>query len=433
MNKTKLVAGMAVVAAFTMACSYLPSPAALLRQALNRSAARSGPVAAATKAAVSESAQVPEPTRASGAATDAVAVSVNVPALGPTPTAVPDTVREKFDSEEQVLINLYERVNPAVVSIRATTGSADNPTGGGLGSGFVIDTAGYIVTNNHVVAGADALQVVFADGTMADAKVIGTDAYSDLALIKVNRPADSLAALELADSDQVKVGQRVIAIGNPFGLEGTMTLGIVSALGRSLPTESRFANRHIIQTDAAINPGNSGGPLLDSRGKVIGVNTAIRTNNDAGVNGQPSNSGIGFVVPSNTVRRVIAQLRENGRVQYPYLGATMSSIDLKTVGDKLGLKIDHGIYIVEVVSGGPAEKAGLRGGDLENTVAVDGQRVPKGGDVILEFNGKPVASSDQLLDMIVDGTQPGDSVDVKIWRAGKEQTLTVKIGERPKQ
>lgn len=435
MNNKLIITGLSAVTAFTLACGFLPSPTAILRQALTRDSARSAAPTATAAKVQAESAQS-ETTATPAPIEDAVATSARqapIAVLAPTATAIPDSMRQNFDAEEMVLINLYDRVNPAVVSIRVTSGAADDPTGGGVGSGFVVDTEGYIVTNNHVIAEADNVSVVFADGSIADAEVIGTDAYSDLALLKVDRPANSLVAVELADSDLIKVGQRVIAIGNPFGLEGTMTFGIVSALGRSLPTESRFANRHIIQTDAAINPGNSGGPLLDSRGHVVGVNTAIRTTNENGTNGQPSNSGIGFVVPSNTVQRVITQLRESGRVRYPYLGATMSSINLQESGDKLGIGIDQGVYIIEVVSGGPAAQAGLRGGDAENVAQIDGMRVPKGGDVILEFNGVVVKDSDQLLDLIVDGTQVGDKVAVKVWRGNAEKTLTVKIGERPGQ
>lgn len=436
MNNKLLITGMSAVAAFTMACGFLPSPTALLRQTLEREMNRNAAPTATVAPAQTENAAPKKQAESPDVSEDAAPASARqapAVAIAPTATAVPDAMREQFDSEEMVLINLYERVNPAVVSIRVTTGATDDPTGGGVGSGFVVDKEGYIVTNNHVIDQADAVSVVFADGSIADAEVVGKDAYSDLALLKVDRPADSLAAVELADSDAVKVGQRVIAIGNPFGLEGTMTLGIVSALGRSLPTESRFANRHIIQTDAAINPGNSGGPLLDSRGRVIGVNTAIRTNNGGGVDGQPSNSGIGFVVPSNTVKRVIAQLREDGRVRYPYLGATMSSLDLREVGDRLGAGIDRGVYLVEVIDNGPAQKAGLRGGDVENLVQVNGMRVPKGGDVILEFNGVAVKDSDQLLDLIVDGTRVGDEVVVKVWRNNAEKEFTVRIGERPRQ
>jgi S1-C subfamily serine protease len=436
MTQRKRIAGLASLAIFTMACSFVPSAATILGGRNGENSSRRAAVPTATAEIVVESADDGVTAPSATTETQPVSAAVEAPTAAPaapTPTALPDAARQQFDSEEQVLINMYERVNPAVVSIQVQAGSPNDPMGGGLGSGFVVDTAGYIVTNNHVVEGANAVQVVFADSSVAEAEVVGTDQFSDLALLKVNRPADSLVALELADSDQVKVGQRVIAIGNPFGLQGTMTLGIVSALGRSLPTESRFANRHIIQTDAAINPGNSGGPLLDSRGRVVGVNTAIRTSNDGGVAGQPSNSGIGFVVPSNTVARSIAQIRDQGRVRYPYFGATMSGFDMRTSGEQLGLGINRGVYIVEVARGGPAARAGLRGGNTENLATVDGQRVPLGGDVILEFNGKPVNTSDELLDLIVDDTAVGDQIPVKVWRDGEEQQFEVTIGERPNQ
>ncbi len=432
MSTKKILAGTAIVATLTMACGFLPSASSLLRRG-STGAQREAAVPTATEPSVA----APAPTRASkqSPTAESAVVEVQAPAApaAPTPTAVPEAARVQFDSEEQVLINLYERVNPAVVSIRISQRSEQGQVDAGLGSGFVIDTAGYIVTNNHVVESADGVRVVFSDGSTESAEVIGRDPFSDLALLKVNRPADALVAVELADSDQLKVGQRVIAIGNPFGLEGTMTEGIISALGRSLPTESRFANRHIIQTDAAINPGNSGGPLIDSRGRVIGVNTAIRTNNESSVGGQPSNSGIGFVVPSNTVKRVVSQLREGGRVRWPYLGATMSGIDLRLHAQDLGVPVGRGAYIAEVIRGGPAAKAGIRGGNADDTVVIDGIPVPRGGDVVLSFNGVATNSSDELLDAIVDTAKAGDTVTVRVWRDGSEKDIQVTIGERPQQ
>ena len=258
MSTRKILAGTAIVATMTMACGFLPSAASLLRRGSTSTQREAAAVPTATRSSALAPTQSPKPTNAPSP--ESVVVDVQAPAApaAPTPTAIPEAARAQFDSEEQVLINLYERVNPAVVSVRITQKTDQGALDAGLGSGFVIDTAGYIVTNNHVVESADGVRVVFSDGSMESAEVIGRDPFSDLALLKVNRPAESLVAVELADSDQLKVGQRVIAIGNPFGLEGTMTEGIISALGRSLPTESRFANRHIIQTDAAINPGNSG-------------------------------------------------------------------------------------------------------------------------------------------------------------------------------
>ena len=250
----------------------------------------------------------------------------NIPAAMPTalpqPIVTPDKITILADEVDQLLANIYERANPAVVNIDVAGGA--DLTEYGSGSGFVIDHDGHIVTNNHVIDGADEIDVTFWDGTVATARLVGADPYSDLALIKVTVRTANLAPLTLGDSDRMKVGQRVIAIGNPFGLVGTMTVGIISGKGRTLPADvsagstSTFSNPDIIQTDAAINPGNSGGPLLNSAGEVIGVNAAIRTD---GTN--RANSGVGFAVPSNTVKRVVQQLQEKGRVSYPYLGVSV--------------------------------------------------------------------------------------------------------------
>lgn len=351
-------------------------------------------------------------------------------AAAPTPTALPAADLTSFNDEEKVLINLYQRVNPAVVSIaiEQKTRDTNQEQQAGSGSGFVIDTAGHIVTNNHVVAEADALLVTFSDGTTTSAEVIGRDPDADIALIKVNLPAEQLVPVELADSDQVKVGQRVVAIGNPFGLEGSMTLGIVSALGRTLPGESSYSNPEIIQTDAAINPGNSGGPLLNTRGQVIGVNTAIRsTNGSAG--GQPSNSGIGFVVPSNTVKRVVEALKTEGRVRYPYLGLG-GGVSVARLAGQLDLPVKQGVLVQRVLPGGPSAKAGLRGGTDERLVA--GVPIMVGGDIITEFNGQPVRSYDELIATLLNTSKVGDTVTLTIWRDGKQSSLQVTLMERPR-
>jgi 2-alkenal reductase len=344
----------------------------------------------------------------------------------PTPTAVPEAVRMQFDDDEQVLTNLYERANPAVVaiSIRANIGRGDAPSGSG--SGFVISADGYIVTNNHVVDEADRVDVIFSDGTFEQARVVGADRYSDLALLKVERT--SLSFVELADSDQVKVGQRVIAIGNPFGLQGTMTLGIVSAKGRTLPEaapdgSSSFSNPDIIQTDAAINPGNSGGPLLDTHGRVVGVNSAIRSGSNSGL-GQPANSGVGFAVPSNTVKRVVAALREEGSVRYPYLGI-QGSIPLNLVPAEFNIPVKRGVMINSVADGGPVARAGLRGAQVRQST------IEHPGDIIVAFNGKPVRDYDDLIAQLVSTSKPGDVVTLTIWRDGKQMDMQVTLGERP--
>ncbi len=382
---------------------------------------------------VSEVAPTSAPARSAERDTgSSVTPVINAPVIvQPTATAIPDAARVKFDEEEAVLVNLYERVSPAVVSIAVGRSTGSGIIAAGSGSGFVIDTAGYIVTNNHVVDGADRINVIFSDGTHARAEVIGTDSYSDLALLKVNRPAEQLTAIELADSDEVKVGQRVVAIGNPFGLAGTMTLGIVSARGRVLPESSAsgqgaFSNPDIIQTDAAINPGNSGGPLLDTRGRVIGVNTAIRTSNQVGF-GQPANSGIGFAVPSNTVKRVVQALLSEGRVRYPYLGI-QGAFSLAEIGDQFNLPIERGVVVGGVVENGPVARAGLRGSTISRTTG----RVTSLGDVILAFNGQPVRNYEELIAMLVKNHQPGDQVTLTVWRDGRQLDLTVTLGERPR-
>lgn len=411
LNK-RLIAATAVIAVLATGCSSLPIVGGLFGDdAAGRTSAASASTGDTTTAAA-----------------DAVDV-VNRPAAPqPTPTAIPAAARAQFDEDEMVLVNLYERVNPAVVSIQIeqTTRSGVDQAAG-QGSGFVISADGYIVTNNHVVEDADEVKVVFADGSFERAEIIGMDRYSDLALLKVNKTG--LTFVELADSDQVKVGQRVIAIGNPFGLDGTMTLGIVSAKGRTLPEAARdggsFSNPDIIQTDAAINPGNSGGPLLDSKGRVVGVNTAIRTNNESGF-GQPSNSGIGFVVPANTVKRVVEALREEGRVRYPYLGI-QGNVPLSLVANSVELPVKVGVMAAGVVEGGPVARAGLRPADINTRTGV----VTRAGDIIVAFNGRPVKDYDSLIAMLVSSSKPGDTITLRVWRDGQEIDLQVVLAERP--
>ncbi len=411
MNKKTIAAGLAAVTIVTMGCSGLRDLRDSVRsqvqpQSATPAQSNNAAPAADTNIAVR---QVPEP----------------------TPTTVPESNRQNFDEEEQVLINLYERVNPAVVSIaiEQRMQNSGEEQQAGAGSGFVIDKEGHIVTNNHVVAEADSLLVTFSDGTTTKADVVGTDPDADLALIKVNLPADQLVPIELADSDQVRVGQRVVAIGNPFGLEGTMTLGIVSALGRTLPGESSYSNPEIIQTDAAINPGNSGGPLLDTRGRVIGVNTAIRSTNGS-ASGQPSNSGVGFVVPSNTVKRVVEALKTEGRVRYPYLGLG-GGVAVARLAGELDVPVKQGVLVQRVLQGGPSARAGLRGGTDQQLVA--GVPIFVGGDIITAFNGKPVNDYDQLIATLVRDAKVGDTITLTIWRDGKQMDLKVTLDERPRQ
>jgi len=352
------------------------------------------------------------------------------------PTAVPlalgkpDPLTIAADEVDALLENIYQRANPAVVNIDVAGGA--DLTEFGSGSGFVIDTDGHIVTNNHVVEGADEIDVTFADGTVAVAKVIGRDTYSDLAVIKVDLAADKLAPLTLGDSDQTKVGQRVVAIGNPFGLVGTMTVGIISGKGRTLPADSptggtSFSNPDILQTDAAINPGNSGGPLLNSNGDVIGVNAAIRTD---GTN--RANSGVGFAIPSNTVKRVATQLMKEGQVSYPYLGVSVDSNHFTTgeLAAALKLPVKQGVLIASVVNGGPAERAGLKGGDRQ--VVVRGIPVRAGGDILIAIDGDPINSFDEMIAYLAAKKLVGQTVTVTIMRGTDTLQVPVTLDERPR-
>jgi S1-C subfamily serine protease len=345
-----------------------------------------------------------------------------------TPTPLPEETIAAVDMEDSLLINLYQRVNPAVVYVEVLVNDGGTLTPLGSGSGFVIDTEGRIVTNNHVVEQADALRVVFSDGGVADAQVLGLDPYSDLAVIQVDIPPERLVPLELSDSSTLQVGQRVVAIGNPFGLDGTMTVGIVSALGRTLPAQvlqgtGRFSNPEIIQTDAAINPGNSGGPLLDVRGRVVGVNTAIRSTTG-------TNSGIGFAVPVNTVRRIVPALIEEGAYRYPYLGITYDTrFIMAELAGPLGLPVTHGALIDEVTPGTAAAQAGLRGGNRE--VEVMGTTVNAGGDIIIAIDGYKLRDFDDLIAYLVRETEVGQEVTLTVIRDGEELEIPVTLGERP--
>ncbi len=348
------------------------------------------------------------------------------------PTPLPPSIEISADAVELLLQNVYERTNPGVVNIDVSGGTGGDLTEFGSGSGFVIDLAGHIVTNNHVVEGADEIDVTFADGSVAVAKLIGTDSYSDLAVIKVEVDAAKLQPLPIADSDLVKVGQRVIAIGNPFGLVGTMTVGIVSGKGRTLPADGptsaagNFSNPDIIQTDAAINPGNSGGPLLNSRGEVIGVNAAIRTD---GTN--RANSGVGFAIPSNTVRRVAEQILKDGRASYPYLGVSVDNhFTIGELAVALKLPVDKGVLVSSVVNGGPADRAGVRGG--ERQITVRGIPVVTGGDIITAIDGDPIVSFDQMIAYLSGQKLVGQEVTLTILRDGQTLQLPLTLADRPR-
>ncbi|MGH3137770.1 MAG: S1C family serine protease [Gaiellaceae bacterium] len=307
---------------------------------------------------------------------------------------------------------IYDRASKAVVEIAATAGGSSfgDPATRAQGSGFVLDLGGHIVTNEHVVSGAGSgsISVGFWNGTTLDAELVGSDPSTDLAVIKVDAPASLLEPLGLGNSASVAVGDAVLAMGSPFGLEGTITSGIVSALHRQMTAPNDFTITDTIQTDAAINHGNSGGPLLDRRGRVIGVNAQIES--DSG-----GSDGVGFAIPSNTVRSIARQLIESGEVRHAYLGITM-------------IAIPGGIAITKVQSDTPAEKAGLEA--ATSTKTVDGLERPTGGDVIIEFGGQKVTSA-AALQSAVDARRPGDKVSLAVVRDGKRLTIEVTLAVRP--
>ena len=295
------------------------------------------------------------------------------------------------------LVALYRETSPSVVEITVSASASNTPFGrqSGQGSGFVYDDEGHVITNHHVIAGARSVKVQFSNGKTYDATVVGSDASTDVAVIDVEAPASVLRPLTLADSSRLQVGESVIAIGSPYGLEGTLTTGIISALGRQITAPNKFAIDDAIQTDAAINHGNSGGPLLDLDGKVIGINSQIESESGG-------NDGIGFAVPSNTVERIAKALIEDGSVEHAYLGvATDASKD------------GEGAAIAEVRPGTPAAKAGLRA-----------------GDVVTKLDGEAITTSDQLRSL-VSAHRPGDELELTVKRGDSTLTLDVVLGTRP--
>ncbi|MFO7573073.1 MAG: trypsin-like peptidase domain-containing protein [Gaiellaceae bacterium] len=323
---------------------------------------------------------------------------------------------------------IYERSAPGVVQIASTAQGpvAVDPLGGApssaLGSGFVVDKAGHIVTNYHVVRDASQIRVSFSNQDTVEAKLVGTDPSTDLAVLQVDTDASALTPLPLGDSDSVRVGDPVVAIGNPFGLSRTATAGIVSALQRLIQAPNQFTIDHVIQTDAPINKGNSGGPLLNERGQVIGVNTQIET---GGVS--TGNVGIGFAVPSNTVKEVVAQILRTGRVDRAYLGITGQAIT-PDLSESVKLPVQKGVIVATVREDSGAGKAGLKGGDSQLVVA--GESYTLGGDIIVALGGKQISSIEELRDAIAEHT-PGETVQLEIFRDGKKTSVTVTLGRQP--
>jgi S1-C subfamily serine protease len=317
--------------------------------------------------------------------------------------------------------DIYRRAAPGVVQV---TVFGSDPFSGqereGLGSGFVIDKAGHIVTNFHVIEGADEVAVNFSGDDRVRARVVGSDPSTDIAVLRIDTPARALTALPLGNSDGVRVGDPVLAIGNPFGLERSASSGIVSALQRELRSPAGFTIDRVIQTDAAINQGNSGGPLLNARGDVIGVNTAIFSPSGGNV-------GIGFAIPINTVRDVVAELIDKGRVDHAWIGVSMQTVN-EELAETFRLPVERGVLVTDVVPGSPADEAGLEGGDTE--VVVNGESYVLGGDIITRADGRAVASAEALGDTVAD-KEPGDEIELEVRREDETERVTVELGRRP--
>ena len=345
------------------------------------------------------------------------------PNLLPVQQSTTTQVVNPLLDSERYFADIYKRVSPSVVSISVSGNTADGLDFSAGGTGFVVDTSGNIVTNDHVVDGASLIEVNFLDGTIVKGEIVGLDPDSDLAVIKVNLPAERLIPAVLGNSDNLFIGQSTLAIGSPFGRNWTLTSGIISALDRTISGQGDFSVGSVIQTDAAINPGNSGGPLLNLQGEVIGVNSQIASESR-------SNSGIGFAIPSNLVRRVANDLIANGKVNYSYLGIRAGSeFNLALIE---ALKVPNnlrGVVISDVQQGTPAAQAGLR--SASNPITVEGQRVPTQADIITAIDGVPVTSMSGLISYLANKTQPGQVINLTVWREGQQINLPVTLSARP--
>jgi len=329
-----------------------------------------------------------------------------------------------FDAsgDAETVGEIYRDAAPGVVQITSqivVESLFGEQRGESLGSGFVIDKDGHIVTNYHVIEGADKVYVNFTRDDQIRARVVGVDPSTDLALLKLDEQRRALSPIPLGDSDAVRVGDEVVAIGNPFGLERTVTRGIVSALQRQIQAPNGFTIDKVIQTDAAINKGNSGGPLLDARGRVIGVNAQIESQTGG-------NIGIGFAIPVNTVKKVVKELRESGRVEHAYLGVNMQPIEDRVA--ELFKLPKEGVLVASVVPGSPADKAGLEGGNTQ--VVVEGESYVIGGDVVTKADGRPLTSPDKLSSVISD-KEPGDRLELEVVRGNETMTISVTLGRQP--
>ncbi len=417
-----LVAGILLLGLLLMGCGLVTASVRLL----------SDPTPTRVAAAPQLSLRTPTPAALPEVRPEATVVAQVQPAA---PAPAPITIAPGADTETEIYTEVYRRVSPSVVRIDNLT-AVSSPRGSDTalpesqGSGWVWDANGHIVTNHHVVEGADRLMVTLADGVEVPADLIGSDIDSDLAVIRVDPGLVQLVPVARGSLDEVQVGQRAIAIGNPFGFDNSMTTGIVSALGRSIEAQSGYSIPLAIQTDAAINPGNSGGPLLNERGQVIGVNFLIRS-------AVASSSGVGFAIPINIVERVVPSIIETGAYEHSWLGVSGRTYS-PAWAEALGFPVEvRGAYIMSVRQDGPARRAGLRGATTDTNIPLAADMsgivyLQRGGDLVTAIDGQPVRTFDDILIYLESYKSPGDEVVLTVLRANQgERDLTVPLGRRP--
>ncbi len=359
----------------------------------------------------------------------AIVVAVFGVFLLPTTTDTPEIVQSQnipsaigqsnAYTKELSLVEIFEKSEPGVV--RVNVQRDDATISNGVGSGFVFDKKGHIITNAHVINDARKVVVTFLDGRSYNAEIVGFDEFTDMGVIKVNADLTLLHPLTLGDSSNLKVGEQIAAIGNPFGLSGSMTSGIVSQLGRLLPSGAGYSIPDVIQTDAAINPGNSGGPLLNMRGEIIGINTAIQSTTG-------EFTGVGFAVPSKTIAKIVPSLISKGEYDHPWIGISGKDID-PDLAKVLNLNDAVGFLVINVIEDSPAAKAGIRGSD--ETITIEGINYPKGGDIILSVDGIEVRKIDDILIYLQRAKSVGDEMSLEVLRDGRTTNITITLQERP--
>jgi S1-C subfamily serine protease len=362
-----------------------------------------------------------------GGSTTTVATPITAPAADKSEDGNANVVNQIYKSDGGGVAFIESQIEPTETESFSPFGEVEPESGGGTatGSGFVIDGEGHILTNNHVVEGASKVTVKLGDSEKTyEAEVVGADPGTDIALLKVDAPDDEIHPLSLGHSSEAEVGDPVVAIGNPFGLDRTVTSGIVSALQRQIEAPNGFAISHVIQTDAAINPGNSGGPLINAAGEVIGINAQIATG--GGGNG---NVGIGFAIPIDTVRAEIEQLKTKGEVEHAFIGISGGTVTPE-LAKAVNLPVEEGVIVQSVVKDGPADKAGIEAGGTSATI--NGEEVRLGGDIITEVDGKKLKSMDELVE-IIQSSKPGDELTLTIIRGGDEKTADVTLGTQPEE